>query len=274
MKPFSHYIITRFNIKNPGWHLDKNGNIINDLEWLTQRYSLFKTYCFPSVMSQVEKDFEWLVFFDKNTPEKFIKENNNFAKIMPQFKPLYVIDYLDFEEKLKVNVSKNSLLNYIITTRLDNDDCLHSNAVKKIQESFKPLNNLIIDLTNGLTLELGAYNKLAKRENVHSGPFISYIEENNKTKPVKTVYNCEHTSWSSKASFIDVKSGFYWMQIIHSKNITNKLHENLTVNKKLLKGFIFNNEVKFSVWYSVFVFLKNSGVFRFYNAVKRLLKKI
>ena len=54
---------------------DKNGNIVNDLNWLKHRYYLFETFCFPSILSQTNKNFKWLVFFDKDTPSEYVDIN-------------------------------------------------------------------------------------------------------------------------------------------------------------------------------------------------------
>lgn len=271
MGTFTHFVITRFNIKNSEWDIDKNGQRINNTLWLKERYHLFETYCFPSIASQIEKGFRWLVFFDEDTPDYFKTKNNDLADVCPQFEAIYVTDYLDFINQSKTTIRKCSKTDFIITTRFDNDDCFHVNAIKTIQHNFIPESNTIIDLTNGLTLQIGKFKKLAKKTNISSGPFISYIEKMEQNSLVKTVYDCEHSAWVTKADFVKVNSGFFWLQIIHDRNISNKLHDNFSVNKKLLKGFIFNVKVKFTFSYYTIVILKFLGFFRFYYTIKRKL---
>ncbi|WP_375234779.1 glycosyltransferase [Winogradskyella sp.] len=269
MKSFSHYIVTRFNIKSTGWLNDKNGKVVNDLAWLRKRYDLFERFCLPSMQSQTQKGYSWLVFFDKNTPKAFKKRNDEIKKELPQFIPFYVDDFLDFEETLRAFIVKDSKTDYILTSRFDNDDCFHDDAVKKIQEAFVPKNDFIIELTRGLTMQIEGEIKLAKRENVHSGPFVTLIEDVTKNT-VKTIYNCEHTKWEHLAEFIKIDDGFFWLQTIHDSNITNTLCQDLTYNKNLLKGFNFNQKIDFKLSYILFIVCKDLGIFKFKNLFKSL----
>ena len=40
-----------------------------DPKWLTERQTLFEKFCLPSVMSQTNKNFEWILIADVRTPE-------------------------------------------------------------------------------------------------------------------------------------------------------------------------------------------------------------
>ena len=44
-----------------------------DPEWLKGRQTLFEKFCLPSVLSQTNKDFEWILVADERTPEEFKK---------------------------------------------------------------------------------------------------------------------------------------------------------------------------------------------------------
>ena len=268
MKVFSHYIVTRFNIKSEGWVNDKNGKKVNDLAWLKKRYNLFEMFCLPSMQSQTEKEYSWLVFFDVHTPDGFKKKNEKIREQLPQFIPLYVNDFSDFESTLREFVLKKTQTEYIMTSRFDNDDCFHKNAVAVIQTAFVKKDLTIIELSKGLTMLIEDETKLAKRENVFSGPFITLIEKKSDVKSVKTIYDCEHTSWGDLADFISIDSNFYWLQIIHDANISNRLHQDLTYSKKLLKGFNFDYSVKFKLSYMLFVICKNLGVFKLKSIFK------
>ncbi|SHH38377.1 glycosyltransferase [Winogradskyella jejuensis] len=268
MKVFSHYIVTRFNIKSEGWVNDKNGKKVNDFIWLKKRYDLFKKFCLPSMQTQTEKEYSWLVFFDKDTPQEFKEVNECIRRELPQFIPLYVNDFLDFENTLREFVFENSHTEYIMTSRFDNDDCFHEDAIGAIQKAFVKKDSTIIELSKGLTMLIEDENKLAKRENVFSGPFITLIEKKSDINSLKTVYDCEHTSWGDLADFIAIDNKFYWLQTIHDANISNKLYPELTINKSLLKGFNFNYNVRFKISYMLFVICKNLGVFRLKNIFK------
>lgn len=61
MSWFDHFILTRFNVRVPGWARQ------TDDDWLRNRISLFERYCVTSVANKTSKEFRWLVFFDVST---------------------------------------------------------------------------------------------------------------------------------------------------------------------------------------------------------------
>ncbi|MCB6551486.1 putative rhamnosyl transferase, partial [Parabacteroides distasonis] len=58
--------------------------------YLNERYSIFENTCFSSMCNQKNKDFIWLVFFDKRTPKSFVHRNEQLQKLCKNFKPIYV----------------------------------------------------------------------------------------------------------------------------------------------------------------------------------------
>ena len=135
---FQHFIITRFNLKQNVWNKDKFGSQVNDDIWLKDRYSLFITYCFPSLEAQVNLNFKWLVYFDTNTPLMYKHKNEDLKEQFANFYPLYIdnIDELKVACRKDIQDLQESNSKFVITTRIDNDDCFHENTVAKIQENF------------------------------------------------------------------------------------------------------------------------------------------
>ncbi|TXG38852.1 glycosyltransferase [Seonamhaeicola maritimus] len=257
-KPFNHFVITRFNLRQSIWGSDKKGVELNNNIWLKNRYDIFEKYCFPSMRNQTNLDFKWLVFFDETTPQLFREKNINLNKVFSQFTPIYVKDFEAFHVELPEIIETNLEANfkYVITTRLDNDDCFHKDAISVIQEHFTNKKRSIIDLSNGLTLQVSGEYKLALRKNVVSGPFISLCENLILNEPILTVYNREHTSWVGVVDYIPVKNGFYWLQIIHDRNVSNALGNQLTYKKAYLDGFDFLENITFSFRYYIFILYK------------------
>ncbi|RED48383.1 glycosyltransferase [Seonamhaeicola aphaedonensis] len=264
-KPFNHFVITRFNLKQSIWGSDKLGAQVNSDVWLKSRYELFETYCFPSLQNQTNKDFKWLVFFDETTPQIYRDKNTALNTIFKNFIPIYVKNFETFHITVPQFVKDHSEkgVNYVITTRLDNDDCFHKDAVKTIQDHFTTKETAIIDLCNGLTLQTTPAYKLALREHVISGPFISLCESLKPSKNPVTVYKQEHTAWLGEVTYISVNKGFYWLQIIHDRNISNALGKQLTYNKRYLEGFDFLGSIPFSLRYYIFIL---------YKKIRRLVK--
>ncbi|TWO34390.1 hypothetical protein E1J38_000645 [Seonamhaeicola sediminis] len=257
-KQFTHFVITRFNLRQSIWGLDKQGTEVNSDAWLTHRYKIFETYCFPSIQNQTNKYFKWLVFFDETTPQFYRDKNNFLSSVFSNFIPVYVKDFDTFHVKLPQFIKDYSEegVDYVITTRLDNDDCFHKDAIKIIQDHFTTKETTIIDLCNGLTLQINGGYKLSLRKNVISGPFISLSESLKSEKKPVTVYSKEHTAWLGTVHYVSVKKGFYWMQIIHNRNISNALAQQLTMNKRYLEGFDFLENISFSLRYYIFILYK------------------
>lgn len=265
MANFNHFIITRFNLKQTIWVNDKLGDTVNDEHWLNERFALFEQYCFPSIKNQTEKQFKWLVYFDSDTPGIFKQKNEHLQRIFKSYIPIYVASFSEFETKLPQTICelKEATKNYVITTRLDNDDAFHKDAVKVIQNHFIEEDKTIIDLANGLALKINGEYKLSLKKNVISGPFISLIEKIDPLVSPLTVYDREHTSWHGIAAFRTVDEGYYWLQLIHNRNISNGLSNNLTFNTSYLKGFDFLNPIHFSIKYYVFIILKRLKLLSF-----------
>lgn len=251
---FDHFVITRFNLKNKNWNHDKEGNVINNEKWLEERYFLFKEYCFPSLKNQSLKSFKWLVYFDVNTPEKYKHENQKLRAHFSNFFPLYAKDFDSFENSLceDINKLKNKKNSYLLTTRIDNDDCFHKDAIKVIQKNFNLEDRAIIDLRKGLTLKIDRPRKLSFVYK-ESGPFISLISKIDSKDKFPTVYDRKHTNWSHDTKFIIVDDDYFWLQLIHKRNISNSLGGNFTSRKEILKGFGLDTKIRFSISYYFFV---------------------
>ncbi|WP_242117932.1 glycosyltransferase [Aestuariivivens sediminicola] len=255
---FDHFIITRFNLRQSIWKKDKNQVQVNNSAWLEERYALFNTYCLPSIQNQTNQNFKWLVFFDSKTVLSYKNKNTILHEKYPNFIPVYV----DSFELFGISVPKvvehyrDKDKSFVITTRLDNDDCFHQEAVAVIQKHFiiKPMT--ILDLCNGLCLEIRNKKKLSIKKNITYGPFISLIEKAKKGDSFLTVYSREHSRWEEVAYYIPISLGYYWMQIIHKRNVINELSKDLTCNKVYLKGFEFIGNLKFSLRYCIFIYLK------------------
>lgn len=218
---FRHFIITRFNIPAKGFSLDKKKVTVNDDIWLKDRIVLFETYCIASIKTQTCKNFVWLVFFDEKSPQYLKEKIDVWEKDCPQFCPIYVVDYDDFSSNAIFNSIKGKLNNeeYIITTRLDNDDALLSNAVENIQSNFISKDNVIIDIERGFSYDINKGVLSARSDK--SGPFISYIE---KIDAIQTVYKYKHRQWVDIAEFISINEMPLWVQIIHERNVLNTIN--------------------------------------------------
>jgi hypothetical protein len=216
---FKHFLITRFNVRNTQWVTTKSGEEVLTEAWLSHRFLLFEQYCFPSVKNQRNQNFTWLVFFDQFTPEPYRARITELESAYRNFKPVFVSDYGAVRPTLQQLIQKQltSETEYLITSRLDNDDSLHQDYVSTIQGAFRKQSFTLIDIVDGYELLIEPKVLLGK---VHFpfNPFLSLIES---VADFKTVLSKQHAHWQQTTEIHIIKHNRLWIQVIHGKNKLN-----------------------------------------------------
>ena len=242
---FKHILITRFNLPHR-WNEDKQGNGILDTVWLEERFNLFENFCIPSIEGQTCKDFEWWVYFDENTDSVFKKRIESIERKHPIFKPRYEKSYDDFEANMPIEIHnslKKENKDWLITTRLDNDDMLAKDTIAILQKKINYKNDSLLEIPWGYTLELNSKPKPKLRKiKLELNPFISYVEKVEKDRVIKSVYFYEHTEWRDVKSII-VGNRPQWVQVIHDKNLFNRISGELVSPLNFNSRFIFNRKI-------------------------------
>lgn len=212
---FEHIILTRFNLKLECWKKDKKGNSVDTEEWLKSRFFLFEKYCLPSIKNQTNQNFKWIVVFDHTTPERFRSIIDHYNENYKNFFPIYTDHSSHLKEIINEIVSDSE---YLISTRIDNDDAFHKNTIKIIQKQFKGQNFDFVNLLKGYILDT-IKNKiyLAKED---SNPFITLIEKKMGCH-FKTVFSVNHKAAGRLGKIKQVKRGIYWLRTIHDRNLLN-----------------------------------------------------
>ncbi|MDJ0776124.1 MAG: glycosyltransferase [Mastigocoleus sp. MO_167.B18] len=236
MKQFEHLIITRFNVRtNYG-----KANIGIDPGWLSHRFKLFEKFCYPSVKSQSNQNFKWLVFFDSETPEEFKNKILEYSK-WSNFISIYIDCQLTYELNKK-NILKNLTdgTKYLITTRLDNDDAVSKEFVQVIQDNFQEQKFEFINLTHGYVWSDFKLYSFKYSNN----PFMSLIEKIDKQDidGFKTVGCGDHTQLSSMGRIKQIKTKPAWIQVVHGKNVSNRIRGIRQPIKKLSGNFVISPE--------------------------------
>lgn len=230
---FQHYIITRFNLRREDWVVTKNNEaVLSDL-WLEERFELFENFCFPSVKNQANQHFKWLVFFDTNTPEKYRKKIKEFSEEFKGFCPYFIDGMKSFIPSILETVNDLNKEQYVITSRLDNDDSLHKDYVNVVQSAFNKQNYMAIDIIDGYGMQVGQKVRLGKMRHLYN-PYISLIE---KKENCKTVWHKGHTFWKYEKNIVQIKNKPMWLTIIHEKNKSNKFRGFGVVDASILKNF-------------------------------------
>ncbi len=214
---FKHFIVTRFNLSKSDWTLSKQNKSVLTDEWYTNRFDLFSNYCYPSVKHQLNKNFEWLVFFDTKTPEKYLSKIEAYKTDFENFKPFFIDGQKSLNESLTAYISSHSE-KYIITSGLDNDDCISNTFVDSVQRKFNQQDFLYLDYINGYTLQINSTIRLGKKLHLYN-PFASLIEKND--NPI-TIYHRQHMHWKKEKKAMRVKNENVWCSIIHNENMVNE----------------------------------------------------
>lgn len=216
---YKHYLITRFNLRNPNWSITKNNESILTDEWMIHRIWLFENFCLPSVMAQTNQNFKWLIYFDKSTPEIFKQQLSLILKNKENISCFYIDGMQSFHSSITSHIEKDAInIPYIITSRIDNDDCIHKTYIQEVQQVFNQQDFMAIDVVKGYSLQISPTMMLGKKEHVFN-PFISLIE---KKEHFKTVWQSDHNMWKKENRITKIKDKRLWMSIIHEKNKVNE----------------------------------------------------
>ena len=218
MRKFKHYITTRFNAGLYG--PEANTHISAD-EWMQHRIKLFTTFTLPSIMGQSCQNFIWLVLVDRHTPATYRQMLSDIRH--PNMRLIYT-------------GSKNSWLDAIepgdydlITTRIDNDDAFHKDVVKTIQQSWakqdpKRAGPWVIVFPFGLILDIATREMFVMEYWFNNCPTLVERAEN-----PQTIWQWDHSNIPPEVPKHHIADKPYWLQVIHSENLKNRLPVNDSV---------------------------------------------
>jgi hypothetical protein len=214
---FEHFLITRFNLKNPNWDVTKNNEELLNDAWMEDRMWLFENFCLPSVTSQINQNFTWLLYLDITTSEKYKTKMFDLTSDIENIKVFFINGMNEFYPQIQKTITDNTKP-YLITTRIDNDDVISRFFIDEVQKKFDSQDFLAVDIIKGYSLQIKPIYILGKKEHVFN-PFISLIEKNENPK---TVWFNDHTQWKKESRIIQVTNERLWMSIIHEKNKVNE----------------------------------------------------
>jgi hypothetical protein len=207
-----HILLTRFNVVT-NYSVNREPPTT---EWLLNRLEIFKKLTLPSIEAQIIQPDLWLVFVDRNSPTVFL---NELKLLLCRNDYNYELCFCDiFNSEFIVNVIRRNLTEndkWVLTSRVDNDDGLHPNFIKKLQENIV-LQTGFMNITSGLIFT----DKKAYRKNDYSNAFISLLEP---VDNLSSVFVVDHINARDFANVkqIDLKDG--WLQYVHGENVSNQI---------------------------------------------------
>jgi len=225
---YEHFLCTRFNISLYGKSQKVvGGNPIVPEEWMQSRMVLWERYCVPSVYNQSNQNFTWLVVFDPKTPKSYIERAT--AILHPKHEVLFGTN---FRSAIKERIGKPKE-DRLITSRLDCDDALHGDYIKRVQDFMETKGK-----TGILSLPVGWVWDIRKHKLYHCryprNPFLTLIEK--PQNKVHTVLAHRHTKISDMFRVHRLEGGHNWLQIVHGENLANYCHGDQVAESKLVKS--------------------------------------
>lgn len=193
-----HFVLVRYN---QGLYSDNPYNVSDPDKWMEHRLPMYNRLL-DSLDNQTCQDFELLVSLDKNTPQKYIDQIKG-HKIFTRHK-----EYLETIE----------LPDYLIQSRIDNDDTYHPKFIETIQKELpmcikNKRESLIVDVR-------GQKNRGGKLEDIRrphpNSPFISLI-----TRGYKDIFEHDHGKMVMYHVSKQLEDKLYF-QHIHERNQINR----------------------------------------------------
>ena len=208
-----HLVVTRYTVK--GWAYDEFSP-----EWLAERVRVFREYCVPS-MERQSADFTWLVLCDESTDPDYVEEIRAAASGIPSF----AVATTSPERKIWIRQALATMVDpsadLLLTTRLDNDDALHEDALRAVQEYIEPfdhssLSKLLVRFPRGYRYDEPS-RKLFSSYWMDS-PFITLFERlGGNGGEARGVYLAQHPKIHLEVPTHSEESIPAWIQVIHGR---------------------------------------------------------
>jgi hypothetical protein len=198
-----HFLITRFAI--PYLEASPSG-------WFEERCDLFEKYTLPSIESQTNQDFYWILLANPDFPgmDKDRLESYAADVLWVDWKWDERFEFLG--ERLKAHFLVND---WMITSRIDNDDMISKYFIERCKEAATE-DVQWLSFPSGYILKDGAvYSRFYP-----ASPFVSFVE---KSDSPLTVYHTAHTNAGANFPIVEVTQQPSWIQVDHGGNVKNSV---------------------------------------------------
>jgi hypothetical protein len=207
-----HLILTRYAQKGL-WYDDFSS------DWLDDRLRYFREFCVPSMAQQVADDFSWLVFCDETVDRDSLDAIEESAAAVPQFKLVLTSRDKGIALPEAVRPLIDDDTEVLVTTRLDNDDGLHREAIAVLHSYLpafvnSPQPRWLVNFPRGYRYE-AATGRAFSAVWLH-GAFMSLYE---KVRPgqreFRNIYKVRH-NWLHHTMPLHFDESIpAWLQVIH-----------------------------------------------------------
>lgn len=207
-----HALLTRFNVRR-GVEADPR---VLSVEWLDARMKLFEEITVASVVAQTRRPDAWLVFFDEGTPQATRERFHRLTAVLPQLRAEYCNSFSAQVCIERIHHGLPAGIDWLVTTRLDNDDALHPRMIEQMRSLVRPGVREFINPSKGLIIAKG----MLYRKHDYSSPFISLSEP---LANCRSVFMDQHQrlGWHGRIQQFSMTDS--WIQVVHGANLANQV---------------------------------------------------
>lgn len=250
-----HVILTRFNLATPG----REESIRNRPGWLSRRFELFEKHCLPSIQSQKCKDFTWIIYFDKDTPPEFKERIAQLTEKFP-FVPFYtgLFPSDGWHNSVKEVLQSRAITpEWLLTTRLDNDDGLANDYTSRVKTAAKQggMKPKALNFKYGCIVSGDKIYKITHESNA----FFSLLERYD--SDFITAPAIQHMQLAEHAPVKQIEGSAGWLQIVHGENVSNKVRGLRVSPRSVESGFLDETLRALPAPNAMLVTLENSVLF-------------
>jgi hypothetical protein len=256
MGKFTHYLITRFNVKIDGLGPELFPASARTPDWEATRLQLFTQYCAASVNGQSNRNFTWLLCCDPDSSSGLLEGIRHAIANGITYEIMLVRDFSEMLKQLKTKCNA-APTDFVITTRLDNDDGISRDFIQAIQSNFNTEHNTIINLLGGVHYQQdkGIFTHLRYSA---KNSFMSLVE--NKSTGIQTVLAFKHLTPGDDKRIINVPVRFAFWMTLHDQNAAQRMNlgwpifpgtalSHYAIDKHLVRTSIYNTVSYFTKWF-------------------------
>jgi len=215
----THFLITRFAIPFAKDSI-RYERCTNAPGWFDKRCDLFEKYTLPSIEAQTNQDFYWILIANPDFPGMDKDRLESYAADVLWVDWEWDEGFDTLGNKLKAHFLMDE---WIITSRVDNDDMLSKHFIEGCQ----------VTATENVQWLSFPYGYILKKDAAYlrkypSSPFVSFVERGD--SPI-TVYHTSHIYAGKKYPLVEISDDPGWVQIDHGDNVKNSVKSLMTRGK-------------------------------------------
>lgn len=212
---FTHVIQTRFNLATPG----REDAIRNRPGWLAERFAMFEDICLPSIAAQTCRDFTWIIYFDKDTPQAFKDRIEKLRQTVP-FVPYYTGLFAAEGWNRSIGEVIPDRTPLLLTTRLDNDDALANDYIERAQQTARDHADtapLCVNFGRGYIRTDTALYDVSHPSNAFFSRLCAWEDD------MRTAMSILHMTIADHGTVVQLGAPGGWLQVVHGGNVSNKV---------------------------------------------------